>query len=346
MKPLIPGLTSLILFSVFLSAVHAEDRIRTYDNQSIPVTITAMTPDVVSFNRSGMDDQKKVGEIDQITYEGEPAQFASARADIAAGRYQEARKLLQALNLAPTTREYIRAERDFLVAQATALFAFRGGDSSTSLKTAAADLENFNTKNTKYYRYYEAMQLLGDLYLQMSETDKAQTTFTKLASVKDAPMTQARGNLGLGKVLLAKGKAEGAKAEAAFKSVQSQLNKGEIKSDITNIQMSVTLGLAQCAAINGKFPEAKKLVQDVIDKLSPEDTKMNAQAYNTLGDALSQEGGKTKEAMIAYLHTHLLYNSDPITHYHAMAKLAVLFRTVDPGRAEQLDAERQKLYKK
>ena len=346
MKRLIPlGVTALVLFSVFLSAVYAEDQLKLYtENRILQVKVTKTTPDTIFYERSGMPQTAKVGDVESLTYEGEPSQFKSARQSMAEGRNEDARTVLTSIKGENIARKEVAAEHAFLLAQANARIAFQGGD--TSPKNAIAGLDAFLKKYTDSYRRYEALQLQGDLNLEIKETKKALEAFTELSKVKDSPMTQARGCLGRAKVLLSAGKNGVAEAEAMYKAVQSLIDRQELKADVPAIQMNVSLGVARCAAINGKHAEAQAKVQQVIKQLAPEDGATNALAYNTLGDALSQEG-KPKDAIVAYLHTHLLYSSDPSLHADALTKLAALFRAEgNHGRAQELEDVRMKQYGK
>ena len=62
----------------------------------------------------------------------------------------------------------------------------------------------------------------------------------------------------------------------------------------------------------------------------PEDAAAQAPAYNTLGDCLSAPANHPKEALIAYLHTDLLYSKDKAEHPVALLALRSrsLFRQI------------------
>lgn len=84
-----------------------------------------------------------------------------------------------------------------------------------------------------------------------------------------------------------------------------------------------------------KFKEAEALVRQVIAAAPPEDVPAQAAAYNALGDYL-RAANRPKEALLAYLHTDLLYNKDKQEHPRALFQIEKLFRVLkQDGRADE-----------
>ncbi|HEX8200596.1 MAG TPA: tetratricopeptide repeat protein, partial [Isosphaeraceae bacterium] len=102
--------------------------------------------------------------------------------------------------------------------------------------------------------------------------------------------------------------------------------------------------LARAEALTGlgQFDAAAAAVRAVIQSADPEDALTQAQAHNTLGDCL-RAAGKPKDALLAYLHTDILYPRDKEQHARALAQIAQLWRTLkqDARAAEVLDRLRQ-----
>jgi hypothetical protein len=65
-----------------------------------------------------------------------------------------------------------------------------------------------------------------------------------------------------------------------------------------------------------------------------------ARAYNVLGLA-HRQAGRTKEALLAFLHTDVLYSSQPDTHAEALANLVDLWEQVH--KTERANAARKTL---
>ena len=83
------------------------------------------------------------------------------------------------------------------------------------------------------------------------------------------------------------------------------------------------------------FTKAETLLHEVIQATPPEDAAGQAPAYNTLGDCL-RAANRPKDALLAYLHTDLLYSKDKEEHPRALHQIALLFRQLkQDGRADE-----------
>jgi hypothetical protein len=84
-----------------------------------------------------------------------------------------------------------------------------------------------------------------------------------------------------------------------------------------------------------KFPEAETLLREVIQANPPEDAEAQAPAYNTLGDCL-RAANRPKDALIAYLHTDVLYSKDKEEHPRALHGISAMFRALkQDARADE-----------
>ena len=88
--------------------------------------------------------------------------------------------------------------------------------------------------------------------------------------------------------------------------------------------LAANLGKAAVLVAMKKNDEAVVLINSILNKADPEDAGNMARAYNILGNALRQQG-KTKEAVLAFLHVDLLYPSPPDAHAEALYNLAKLW---------------------
>ena len=85
--------------------------------------------------------------------------------------------------------------------------------------------------------------------------------------------------------------------------------------------------LAKAESLAGlkKFTEAETDVRAVIKATPAEDVPAQSAAYNTLGDCL-RAAGRPKDALLAFLHTDVLYSKDKEQHPRALAQIAQLWR--------------------
>lgn len=104
------------------------------------------------------------------------------------------------------------------------------------------------------------------------------------------------------------------------------------------------LAKAETLAASKRFEEAEATVREVIKSANPEDAATLAAAYNTLGDC-QKAAGKPKDALLAYLHTDLLYSGNKEQHARALANIAGLWKTLNrPDRANDTLARLRESY--
>ena len=73
----------------------------------------------------------------------------------------------------------------------------------------------------------------------------------------------------------------------------------------------------------------------MIQENPAEDAAAQAPAYNTLGDCL-RAANRPKDALIAYLHTDMLYSKDKEEHPRALHEIATSFRQLkQDARADE-----------
>ncbi len=95
--------------------------------------------------------------------------------------------------------------------------------------------------------------------------------------------------------------------------------------------------LAKAESLAGmkEFTKAETLLREVIKSTPPEDAAGQAPAYNTLGDCL-RAADRPKEALLAYLHTDILYSKDKEEHPRALHQISLIFRHLkQDGRADE-----------
>lgn len=267
-------------------------------------------------------------EVQNINWTGEPPDANLARNDDAAGRYQRAIDGYQkSLQTSKASNPLAKVDLEYGVIRATARLAL---SDESRLDDAVKRLEEFRSKHSEHYRYYEAVGLLGRLHLARKDFTKAQAAFDILAK---APWkeTQIAAKIATGRLLQADGKLDD--ALAAFDSVISQASEGLSGEPQRQEAM---LGKAHVLISQKKFDEAQKLLEQVIEKADADETKVMAEAYVRLGDCL-RELGKDKEALFAYLHVEVLFPAEKGLEAEALFHLTRLFeKTGQKARAAEL----------
>jgi TolA-binding protein len=100
------------------------------------------------------------------------------------------------------------------------------------------------------------------------------------------------------------------------------------------------MGKAVSLAETGGVDEAVGIIEKVIHDADPQEKELHARAYNSLG-ACYEKAGKTKEALLAFLHVDVLYNTVPEAHAEALSHLATLWKAI--GQDERARESRQTL---
>jgi TolA-binding protein len=80
-------------------------------------------------------------------------------------------------------------------------------------------------------------------------------------------------------------------------------------------------------AETGSVKEGIDMLQDVIAKADPEEAELHALAYNALGHCYLKSD-QTKDALLAFLHVDVIYNSSPEAHAEALFHLDRLWKAV------------------
>ena len=111
-------------------------------------------------------------------------------------------------------------------------------------------------------------------------------------------------------------------------------------------KLSASLGKAVSLAETDQLDEAVGMIEQMILDTDPEQKELQARAYNALGDSY-QRAGRTKDALLAYLHVDVLYSTVPDAHAEAFSHLATLWDAVgQSARAREAQATLDQQYRR
>jgi len=197
------------------------------------------------------------------------------------------------------------------------------------LDDAIKKLEEFRSKQSDHYRFYEGVNFLGQLYAAKKDFIKAKLAFDALekAPWKDYQMAA---KVASGRLALAENKLDD--AVAAYDAVVSMQAEGPVEE---SQRQEAVLGKARIMILQKKYDDALKLLDEVIAKAAADDAKVNAEAFLRQGDCLREQGAD-KDALLAYLHVDVLFPSEKAMHAEALYRLALLWDKVgSKARAEE-----------
>ena len=298
-------------------------------------TVTEVTKDGVKFKTGANVIAIPSETIDKILFKGDPSGLTKAREFMLDNQYQQANAELKKLDFAKINREVVKADAQFYLAESQAQLALSG----RGKKAAAAKLmSSFVAANKNNWHFYQAAKTIGDLALAINDHKNAEKWYGYLARAA-SPETKMQSVYLTGVTKLAKG--DGAGAMGDFEKIIG------VKADTpgkVRLQTLSKAGKAVVLAKSGKGAEGLKLVDSLIAELNPTDVEMAAKIYNAQG-ASCEASGDSDGAILAYLHTHLMFSTQPDAHAQALSKLITLWEKVGkPDRAAQARQEMQQRY--
>jgi tetratricopeptide (TPR) repeat protein len=290
--------------------------------------VQSESPSEVVVQLGGTTTTVPADQIQSIRYDGQSASFQLGETREAAGLLTEAAELFRKAAAES-------AGKPFPVQAAQ----FREAQVLTDLALVEPDrMKEAKDKLSKFVQAYPASRhLVGaracQVRLQLHAGEFAAAT-AAIAELAKLPRGGERAAVLRTKVLAKQGKHEDAIAE--LDRLIASYPKGSERL------RAAQLAKAESLAGMKQFKEAEKLVREIIQANPAEDASAQAPAYNTLGDCL-RAANQPKDALIAYLHTDLLYSKDKEEHPRALHQIAALFRQLkQDGRADEF-AQRLKV---
>lgn len=293
-------------------------------------SVAAITKDGVQLKAGANTKAIPAGNISKIIFTGDPSELTKARTFAIDGQYEQALEELEKID-ASKLKPNAKAEAAFYMMQAKAKMALAGrGNKAKAVQQAMG----FVSANRNSYHFYDSAKILGDLALSMNNHPQALKFYGSLASSKSIE-TKIE-SVYLGAVTKLK-QGETSKALADFEKISG------MKADTTGKKRLQTLaqaGKAVGMAKSGKGKEGLALVKQLIAKLNPTDVEMSARIYNAQGDCYVATGD-VDGAIMAYLHTHLMFSTQADAHAEALANLVPLWEKA--GRPDRVAEARQEL---
>lgn len=293
-------------------------------------SLKGITANDVTIEVSGQAQKVPVTDVEAIEFDGEPSELKLVRSSIKTGGDQNALKFLDQIKTETITNKGIKQDLAFYRALALARMALRGaGD----VKKAGLEVFNFVSAHPDSYHFLPAQEVLGELLVADNNVDQALKAYTVL---DQSPFDEFKMRAGVarGRALMSQKKYPEALTEFD-KVLKLPFNPMTQKGTTSESQrFAAILGKAQCQANTGSYEEAiKELEGTIIPNLNPEESRLQAAAYNTLGNCYNQKPDGKKAALLAFLHVDVLYNIVPSEHAEALWNLSNLW--IDIGKNER-----------
>lgn len=310
-------------------------------------TIVRTTPNAVTMDENGTENNYSVLEIRMLRYADEPTELETAKKRLLEGNVNAAKSELQKINPGSVKQDSIKMEIEYYLAYCNADLALRG--EYADKKGAGAALKKFvdnpdMPKYTQTYHFYEAARLLGDLSMSVGTYDYAEKVYTML---ERAPASWLEHRF-QAKLLVADAQLAAGKYSDALANYTKVAGAPGSKETARYIQLA-QVGQAICMAGTGAADQGIAKIEEIIKKEDPKDTELFGKAYNALGacylkkyeaetDA-RQKASYLKQALMAYLRTDILFWQNNDAHAEALYHLSDLWNQVNkPDRASQARA--------
>jgi tetratricopeptide (TPR) repeat protein len=300
--------------------------------KSVRGQIQSESPTEVVVQLGATNTSVPLDQIASIRYDGQSASYALAEARESSGLFAEAAELFKKAATESGGKPF-----------PTQLALFREAEILTDLALVEpARVKDAKDKLTAFIKAYPASrhivparECLARVQLQSEDYTGALATIVELGRL---PKGAERATVLRTSVLAKQGKHDQALAELEKIITSSSKNSSRRRAAL--------LAKAESLAGLKKFSEAETLLHEVIEANPPEDALAQAPAYNTLGDCM-KAANRPKDALLAYLHTDLLYSKDKVEHPRALYNIVEIFRQLkQDGRADEFAQKLKQEYPK
>ncbi|MEZ6091876.1 MAG: tetratricopeptide repeat protein [Pirellulaceae bacterium] len=287
--------------------------------------VVGSTKTSVTIKVQGSDRELPVNEVRRVAFKEDPPELKQARSRVETGNFQAALDDLKKINVSTVVRPEIRQDLQFHLALCEGKLALSsGGDQSK----AAGAMFAFVRAAPDSYHFFAAAETLGDLAVALGKPAEATKYYGAIASLAPWPEYKMHGAMLEARALLAQNNF--AEAQKKFESIASA---SASSPEINRQKLLAEVGKARCLVETGSADAALKAIQQVIGENDESDSELFGRAYNALG-ACYLKLNKPKEALMAFLHSDVLFHAIPEIHAEALYHLSKLWEQAkNPDRA-------------
>lgn len=311
------------------------DRIYPYTGNPVVGRITEIRPQAVVIESGSSPQTIGVDRIRRIIFQDEPNTLTRGRDFALDGDYDQAIESLTKVDFGAIKRDAIKADAMFYLARSEAALALRGRG---NLAEASRKMNGFVSANRQSIHFYLAAKILGDLAIATGSYEPAVRYY---AALSQAPIPEL-------------------KIEADYLTGVAHLRQGNLAEAQSNLAKALTAVIQTPAGVRlqklaksaqaillarqGQPDQGLAQLDTLIAELDLVDAELAARIYNAQGACFEAAGDK-EGAVLAYLHTHLMFSGQSDAHAEALQRLIELWPQVgNPERAAQARQELQQRY--
>ncbi len=289
-------------------------------------TVQSETPGEIVLKLGANNITVPIDQVVSVSYTGQPASMALAESNENGGQLDKALELYKKAATEASGKPFIEQAAKFKQTDVATDLALADPAKAAD---AVALLDAFVKAYPSTRHSTAAFENLARLQLQKGDYASVEKT---LAAMEKLPRSGDRAAVLRAKISAKKGD---------YARAVTELDKLiKASPDGSPRQREAKLAKAESLAGLKKFTEAEADLRAAIKSLDAEDVVAQSAAYNTLGDCL-RAAGRPKDALLAYLHTDLLYSKDREQHPRALAGIVQLWRELK--RDDRADEVQQRL---
>ncbi len=281
-------------------------------------TITDMNKRQVTLTKNSQRKAFEVNAIKRVSFADDPSEMKRIRRSVSEGRFKDAMNELDKIDLATVKVAFVNQDVRFYKAYVSSKLALQG---EGEINAAASSMLDFLKQNQNNFHYYQGLEMIGDLAYASGNFKFAEVKFEELATAP-WPEYKVQATLRQAKAQLAQDDKD--KIAEALQNFEKVMGSSAEYEGHEEHKQYAQFGKAICMAGSGQAEQAITMVETVIRDNDPKNMSLFGQAYNALG-ACYMKAGKHKEALLAYLHTDILFFGDADTHAEALYYLNYLW---------------------
>jgi tetratricopeptide (TPR) repeat protein len=304
-------------------------------------TLESTTPSEVGIVTPAKKLEKiPVNTIESIRYEGEHPTLNLLRSDVRNANFRAAFEKLDNLETLDVTNPRVKDEIVFYRAIVTARQALTSG-SREQLAKGGKLLTDYLAQNPSSWHLYEAVETIGDLYVALAglSADAEKKKVYEMADKEYEKLASAPWDDYKLRAAIARGRANqrAGETENAKRYYQDAIRLGGAKSSdasVAPLVLAARVGLADVLA-DSSPAEGIKIITEVVAGADPENTRLHALAFLTLGKC-HDKAKNSKEALLNFLKVDVLYFGQADCHAESLYHLSRLWNDVNrPDRAKE-----------
>ncbi|HMP79091.1 MAG TPA: hypothetical protein PKD54_06535 [Pirellulaceae bacterium] len=278
-------------------------------------TVASTTMLSIKVRTSDGEQDVPVQNIRSITLADAPPEMTRATQRFGDNRFDDGLAELEKITN-PPRGGFVSHQLDYLRAFGMSQSALTGGN--VPLREAGSAVNAFLKKYPESHQLIPMAETLGRLLVLVGEHDLARSEFSKLVQC-GWPEYELKGNYQLGELNLLLN--HGEEAEKNFASVMGS----DVNTPAAVALKSVSRCLrAKAMIMAGRGDEGRRAVEEIIQRESPDNQALFAHAYNALG-LYHMQRNDAQSAVLAFLHTDLLFPSQADAHAEALYFLSQLY---------------------